>query len=50
VGWEHSMKNELIMAKFTGQKKRSAAERLTALLEEFGLSELMGVRYPMNEH
>ena len=50
VGWEHSMKNELILAKHTGQKKRSAAERLTALLEEFGLSELMGVRYPMNEH
>ncbi len=24
VGWEHSMKNELILAKYTGQKKRSA--------------------------
>ncbi len=25
VGWEHSMKNELIIARYTGQKKRSAA-------------------------
>jgi hypothetical protein len=28
VGWEHSLKNELIIARHTGQKKRSAAERL----------------------
>ena len=40
VGWEHSMKNELIMARYTGQKKRSAAERLQALLQEFGLTGL----------
>jgi len=46
VGWEHSMKNELILAKFTGQKKRSAGERLLALLQEFGVEELMGGRYP----
>ena len=46
VGWEHSMKNELILATYTGQKKRSAAERLNALLEEFGLLELAKVRYP----
>lgn len=26
VGWEHSMKNELIIARYTGQKKRSAAK------------------------
>jgi ABC-type nitrate/sulfonate/bicarbonate transport system ATPase subunit len=45
VGWEHSMKNELILAKYTGQKKRSAAERLTALLEEFGLQELAETRF-----
>ncbi|OWG16745.1 SAM-dependent methyltransferase [Delftia sp. K82] len=38
VGWEHSMKNELIIARYTGQKKRSAVERLRAILEEFGLS------------
>jgi hypothetical protein len=46
VGWEHSMKNELILAKYTGQKKRSAAERLQALLKEFGVEELMKGRYP----
>jgi hypothetical protein len=45
VGWEHSMKNELILARFTGQKKRSAAERLGALLAEFGLENLIGVRF-----
>jgi hypothetical protein len=47
VGWEHSMKNELILAKFTGQKKRSAAERLQALLEEFGLKGIQALRYPL---
>lgn len=45
VGWEHSMKNELIIAKFTGQKKHSAAERLRALLTEFGLSDLLHSRF-----
>jgi hypothetical protein len=47
VGWEHSMKNELILAKYTGQKKRSAGERLQALLQEFGVEGLMGGRYPL---
>ena len=47
VGWEHSMKNELILAKNTGQKKRAAGERLLALLQEFGVEALMGVRYPL---
>ena len=46
VGWEHSMKNELILAKYTGQKKRSARERLEALLAEFGLTVLAETRYP----
>ena len=45
VGWEHSMKNELIVARFTGHKKRSAAERLAALLQEFGLEELAATRF-----
>jgi len=45
VGWEHSMKNELILAKYTGQKKRSAAERLLALLQEFGLEALAPTRF-----
>jgi hypothetical protein len=47
VGWEHSMKNELILAKYTGQKKRAAGERLLALLQEFGVADLMGGRYPL---
>ena len=45
VGWEHSMKNELIIARYTGQKKRSAAERLRAILEEFGLDKVLGARF-----
>ncbi len=45
VGWEHSMKNELIIARYTGQKKRSAAERLRAILAEFGLQEALGARF-----
>jgi hypothetical protein len=40
VGWEHSMKNELIIAKFTGQKKRSALERGQQLLEQLNLTSL----------
>jgi hypothetical protein len=47
VGWEHSMKNELIIAKYTGQKKQAAAERLTALLDEFGISELLQTRFKL---
>ena len=47
VGWEHSMKNELILAKYTGQKKRASGERLLALLQEFGVDALMGSRYPL---
>jgi hypothetical protein len=46
VGWEHSLKNELISARWTGQKKRSAAARLRALLREFGLESLEPVRFP----
>jgi hypothetical protein len=46
VGWEHSLKNELILARHTGQRKRSAAERLRAVLAEFGLQGLEPLRYP----
>lgn len=45
VGWEHSMKNELIVARHTGHKKRSAAERLRQLLAEFGLEPLLASRF-----
>ena len=47
VGWEHSMKNELILARYTGQKKRSATERLQQLLAEFGLDASLQHRYPL---
>lgn len=45
VGWEHSMKNELIIARRTGHAKASAAERLKSLLAEFGLSSLLDSRF-----
>lgn len=47
VGWEHSMKNELILARYTGHKKRAAAERLKALLHEFGLETLLDNRFTL---
>lgn len=40
VGWEHSMKNELIIAKYTGQKRKNARERLNQILQELNLTEL----------
>jgi hypothetical protein len=46
VGWEHSLKNELILARRTDRPKRSAAERLRAVLAEFGLATLEPIRYP----
>ena len=45
VGWEHSLKNELIIARATGNPRRSAAERLCALLAELGLIELIKTRF-----
>ena len=48
VGWEHSMKNELIIARYTGQKKRSSAQRLRELLEQFGLQTALAHRYPLS--
>jgi len=47
VGWEHSMKNELILAEFTGHPQRTSAMRLQALLEEFGLKDIQALRYPL---
>ena len=40
VGWEHSMKNELILARKIGPGKHSARARLQSLLDELGLDEL----------
>jgi Methyltransferase domain len=45
VGWEHSMKNELIIARRTNQKKNASGERLKAILNEFGLSALLTSRF-----
>ena len=45
VGWEHSLKNELIIARYTGQNKRSAAERLRAILAQFGIESLLQTRF-----
>jgi hypothetical protein len=45
VGWEHSMKNELILARYTGQHKQGAANRLRAILAEFGLEQLLQTRF-----
>nr|WP_145549014.1 SAM-dependent methyltransferase [Variovorax boronicumulans] len=47
VGWEHSLKNELIVARKAGRGKRSAAERLDQLLDEFGLQALRDTRFDL---
>ena len=49
VGWEHSMKNELIIARRTSQPKRAAAQRLRELLAQFGLSSLLTTRFVLPE-
>lgn len=40
VGWEHSMKNELIIASYKNQPRKRPSERLDALLESLGLEEM----------
>jgi uncharacterized protein YjhX (UPF0386 family) len=40
VGWEHSLKNELIVASHTGQPRRNARARLQQILAELNLEEL----------
>jgi hypothetical protein len=40
VGWEHSMKNELIIAHYKNLPRQRAAERLNAVLQSVGLEEL----------
>jgi hypothetical protein len=42
VGWEHSMKNELIIARRTGQVRKNAQSRLIEILAELNLDELRG--------
>ncbi|MBL8309771.1 MAG: SAM-dependent methyltransferase [Burkholderiales bacterium] len=40
VGWEHSMKNELIIAQFKNRPRVAAQTRLDAVLETFGLDSM----------
>ncbi|GAB2888564.1 SAM-dependent methyltransferase [Paralcaligenes sp. KSB-10] len=40
VGWEHSMKNELIIASYKNLPRRKATERLDNLLNMLGLEEM----------
>ncbi len=40
VGWEHSMKNELIIAQFKDLPRRKPAQRLAEMLERIGLQQL----------
>jgi hypothetical protein len=40
VGWEHSMKNELIIATYKNLPRRKPAERLQQVLAEVGLEEM----------
>ncbi|MFH2139591.1 MAG: SAM-dependent methyltransferase [Pseudomonadota bacterium] len=42
VGWEHSMKNELIVASYKDLPRQKAAQRLSEMLEMLGLQELSG--------
>jgi hypothetical protein len=40
VGWEHSMKNELIVASKGKPHSKSSGQRLQAMLDQLGLSEM----------
>jgi hypothetical protein len=40
VGWEHSMKNELIIARYKNSPKHEAKNRLMHILQELNLNEL----------
>ena len=39
-GWEHSLKNELIIAEFKGQPRKNANERILSILQQLNLVEL----------
>ncbi len=42
IGWEHSMKNELIIAEYKNLPGEHARKRLEAIIHEFGLDEMKG--------
>jgi hypothetical protein len=50
VGWEHSMKNELIIAQHTGKPNQASAQRLRAIALEFGLKDLLHTRFTRLAH
>ncbi len=45
VGWEHSMKNELIVATYKDLPRRRPSERLQEVMAELGLDEMKGRFY-----
>ena len=47
VGWEHSMKNELIIARHHGRRSAASAQRLQELLQQFGLGDLLHTRFTL---
>lgn len=49
VGWEHSMKNELIIAQYKDLPRRRPAERLGEVLRTLGLEE-MEARFYTQDH
>jgi len=42
IGWEHSMKNELIIARQSDTPKKNSRQKLEQILEELNLAELSG--------
>lgn len=46
VGWEHSLKNELILASYTGHKKHSAAKRMQAIAQAYHVEDWVQMRFP----
>jgi ABC-type nitrate/sulfonate/bicarbonate transport system ATPase subunit len=40
IGWEHSMKNELIVASFKDVPRKNAQDRLEQILQELNLEEM----------
>jgi hypothetical protein len=49
VGWEHSMKNELIVATYKNLPRRRPSERLHEVLREVGLEEMKSRFYTQAE-
>ena len=45
VGWEHSMKNELIIAKRTNKENSKSSAKLQELLQKLGLEKILQQRF-----